>query len=390
MPVFARTRPAAAVRTIRRESVPLRAATGNDEKKPSLKSRARPRGPEQLHERGRGQPVQAREPGAVGDPDSVQRHPVLGQDVADDERSGSRRPTAGLERSEMLEQDLGREVVALVVHVAQDAREGRREQGRDRKRLRVDARRAGAGGPDDAHAGLGESLAEQKGGRVSRCARDASEVAPPVDGQRRERGRLVDEEVRLPARTDPERVEVRLVSDDPARDEADACTTDLRGEPPQPERRQRRIAEALQHEVAVPLGPVLLPDAEHLCLDSVGGSERHEGRIRDGELLVRRRDERQGRIARVDHASRRQLDRDRRRTRDARRVQRTCELGRERVRASRRGLRVAGKRKRAGEDDRSQAEAGRHVRDSSDQPRMGLCDRKIGRAAHRQRARKLR
>ena len=80
-------------------------------------------------ERLRGQPVEAREPGAVGDPHAGDRHAGLRE-----RRRARRRAPAAVEprardgRAELLQEHLGDEVVALAVHVLDERRRAARER----------------------------------------------------------------------------------------------------------------------------------------------------------------------------------------------------------------------------------------------------------------------
>jgi hypothetical protein len=212
---------------------------------------------------------------------------------------------------------------------------------------------------------LDERLAEQEGGRVRRRPGRAAQIAPAVDRQRGERRRLVDEELRLPARAHAEGVEIRLVSDDSACDQADAGPSHLRGEAPDPERRQRRVAEPFEDEVTVPFSGVLLAHSDHLRLHPVAGPERHQGRVRDRELLVGGGNQRQGRIAGVHDLAALELDRDRGGTGDAGRAERPRELRGERLVRARRGGRNARGRERARNEDAEQPKARAHLPDSN-------------------------
>ena len=83
-------------------------------------------------------------------------------------------------------------------------------------------------------------------------------------------------------------VEPRLVAEQPAVDARDPELRQLGREPVEPcARGQRRVAEALQEDVALPDGSVLVAAAQHLGAEAVGGAELLQRRERDRQLLVR-------------------------------------------------------------------------------------------------------
>ena len=132
----------------------------------------------------------------------------------DEPAAARRRPDLARRGGELLEQHLGVEVVALVVHVADD----RRPAGR-RRRRRATPPSSGAtprpGPPDDRDAAADERVAERPRGEQRR--RERRPAAGAVDDEGRERRRLAADEVRLPARGAPLRVVERLVAEDASR-----------------------------------------------------------------------------------------------------------------------------------------------------------------------------
>jgi len=118
-----------------------------------------------------------------------------------------------------------------------------------------------------------------------------------------------------PARAHPLRVEVGLVADDTAAHPADALRVELRGELQQVERRESRVAAALEEDVAAPDRALELALAEDVGLEPEARPEREQGCVRDGELLIRRRDEGQARMPGVHRLTRDEVDGEGSRTR---------------------------------------------------------------------------
>jgi hypothetical protein len=79
----------------------------------------------------------------------------------------------------------------------------------------------------------------------------------------------------------------------------------------QVQRRQRRVAEALEDDVAAPDRALLLALAEDCGVEPVRGPEDVQRGVRDGELLVRRRDQRAREVVREHCPSAREIDRER-------------------------------------------------------------------------------
>ena len=86
---------------------------------------------------------------------------------------------------------------------------------------------------------------------------------------------------------------------------------ELRRQPAQAGARERRVAVALEHEIAAPDGADLLALSEHVGLDPEPGAEQRKRRVRDGELLGRGRSERRRGVPGEDGAARVELDRER-------------------------------------------------------------------------------
>ena len=118
-------------------------------------------------------------------------------------------------------------------------------------------------------------------------------------------------ERRLPAEPGAARVEPALVAEDPAGHVPDPGRRHLARERVELGERERGIAVALEHEVALPGRSALLALAEHVGLDSERGAERGQRRVRRGELLVRRRPERQPRVVGEERAAGLQVEDDR-------------------------------------------------------------------------------
>src|SRR5581483_2677605 len=112
-----------------------------------------------------------------------------------------------------------------------------------------------------------------------------------VDGavgyERGERRALFDEEVGFPARRSPVVVEPRLVGKEPAVDVRYSELRELRREPVKPGARERRVAEALQEDVAVPDRSFLPAGSEHLGAEAIRGPEVLQRGKGDRQLLVR-------------------------------------------------------------------------------------------------------
>ena len=184
-------------------------------------------------------------------------------------------PTFPAAAGELLEEHLGVEVVALVVHAAdRPARAGRRRRRRARSRRR--GRDAEPGPAGDRDAAADERLAE--GARREQRRRERRPAAGAVDDERRERRRLAADEVRLPAGGPALRVVERLVAEDPPGHRADATAADRRGEAIEIRRRERRVAEALEHEIPVPGRARAGADAVDLGVEAVAGAERASAR----------------------------------------------------------------------------------------------------------------
>ena len=122
---------------------------------------------------------------------------------------------------------------------------------------------------------------------------------------------------------------------------------------------QSGVAVPLEHEVALPGRPALLPVAEHVGLDAEGRPERAQRRIRGRELLVRRGPERAVGVLREERTARGEVEDDGARLSRAHvpGVQRPCELLLERV--ARPGLRGRDEEER-GDCHNCCAEAERH------------------------------
>ena len=132
-----------------------------------------------------GDAVELREPGAVGDPYARERHTGGGELVGNERGAGLRRAGGFRQRAELLEQELGDEVVAGPVHPAQDRAQRGRVDRRERDAVAVvdaDPRAAG-----DRDAGSRERAAEAQRRRERGVARDPPAVDVAVDGQSRER-----------------------------------------------------------------------------------------------------------------------------------------------------------------------------------------------------------
>jgi hypothetical protein len=199
--------------------------------------------------------------------------------------TGRARPAVELDRPELLQQELRREVVALLVHEADDRREWRRLDLRDRRREVVDA--AELHGPVGDDAGGAQGIPKCRRGRERRRAGDVAARACAVDDERRQRRGFLDVEARFPAGDRPPRVEVRLVADDRAGDAPDPVAAHLRRERAQPRRGECRITAAPEHERAAEGGAVEDALAEDVGFDPVRRAERLERGEGERELLVR-------------------------------------------------------------------------------------------------------
>jgi hypothetical protein len=201
---------------------------------------------------------------------------VRGQHRADDLCSRGGRPLPGDDRADLLERELGGEVVADDVHVAQDLGERRRPVHGERPAARPSDLRP-ARHPDPCTR---ECLAEQADG--------AGRVRNSFDRERRERLRLERDEAGFPPWSGPPRVEPRLVGDQAAGHAADAGGADVLGEAREPGPVEGRVSAPLQHQVAGPDAGRAEPAlAQHRGLHPEGRAERLERRVGDDELLVR-------------------------------------------------------------------------------------------------------
>ena len=138
---------------------------------------------------------------------------------------GDHEPAAACRRArlprrggELLEEHLGVEVVALVVHVANHQRERVGDVGGERHG--GPRRDPEPGPPADRDAVADESVAKGACGEQGR--RERGPAARAVDDERRERWRLAAGEVRLPAGSAALRVVERLVATDPPAHREDA------------------------------------------------------------------------------------------------------------------------------------------------------------------------
>jgi len=228
--------------------------------------------------------------------------------VDDDRGARGRRPARPVEGTELLEQHLGGEVVALPVHELDDPRERGRLDPRQGYRAR---RRPADRHPAGRDAVLAQDLAEPSGGGDGGTRGDVFVVDTAVDDERRERRALVDVERRLPAGRDAPPVEPALVADDPSVDALEALAFQRNGESREPVRGEGRIAVALQVDVALPGLADELAAAEYLGREPVRRPQSAKRCERDRQLLVRGRLERRVRIALEDDRAGRQVDRDR-------------------------------------------------------------------------------
>ena len=163
--------------------------------------------------------------------------------------------------------------------------------------------------PETRDAGLDQHAPELVGGRVRGRRRVALPRPGAVDDEGGQRRRFLDVEGRLPARRGARLVEEGLVPDDQPCHAPDARGLDPAHEPGQPRRRERRVAVALQDDVAVPRPA----RAERALAAHLGGEaeprpEDLQGGVRDRQLLVRRRHEPDGGVVRVDDLPRDEID----------------------------------------------------------------------------------
>ena len=258
VPVFARTAPARGRARMRSSSVPLTPATGSAAQNGSRRSTSfqattssvasacvsagrRETGPE---------PSNMRTP-ASGTPASARSRSTM--------RRLRRRPAfAGL-GPDLLQDQLCHEVVAVAVHLRQHLRRA----ARTRPAQAVRAGRCAADSTAPAVIPCRAAAAQLPCRRQRPVAARVAVVPAAVDDERRERRRLVDEERGLPARRRSLRVEPRLVGKHAAVDARDA---ELASTAPRALRAasdvERRVAVALEEDVAVPDVLLLRADAE--------------------------------------------------------------------------------------------------------------------------------
>src|SRR5581483_11719065 len=251
------------------------------------------------------QAVVERQAGTVGDLHAVQRDAGIRERLADDGGAGGGRSGVGELGAELLEQHLGAEVVALAIHDGDDVRQCRR--------IHLPELNGGGACTSDAHgSGLHPHCAKQAAERPSVCERgshrDVVVVQRSVDDERRQRRALEDEVARLPAGRRPPAVEPALVAEQPAVEAPDAGGGHLRRKAGEACARQRRIAEALEEEIAVPGRPCSHALREDDRLEPVVGAELAERGKGEGELLVRRRIKREVRVTREHDAARAEVD----------------------------------------------------------------------------------
>ena len=165
-----------------------------------------------------------------------------------------------------------------MVHVADDVG----------KRLGVIFRewhRGGGGHPEpgppfDLDASLCQGARQRLRGQQRR--RESGPPERAVDDERRERGRFDWDEALFPAGGAADAVVVRLVAAHAAADLTYPGARHLAGNVVEIGARHRRVAEALQHEVAVPRRSLSRADAVQLRVEAVCGSEPDERRPGDG------------------------------------------------------------------------------------------------------------
>ena len=216
-------------------------------------------------------------------------------------------PPVARHRAELLQEQLGREVVAVRVDGVEDLLE--RAGKRDGQHLAAGPERARL--PRDGDAGLDQQRAEFVGGRVRRGRRVALPRPGAVDDEGRERRRLLDVERGLPARSRPHSCRRRtrprrLIPVTRLMPAAGSCARAAESATS-----ERRVAVALEDEVAGPR-PVGAERAlpAHLGREAELRAEHLQGRVRDRQLLVRRGHEPGGRVVRVDDLARDEVDRD--------------------------------------------------------------------------------
>ena len=108
----------------------------------------------------------------------------------------------------------------------------------------------------------------------------------------------------------PPRVEERLVADDLPTHPPDALRVELRGELEEVERREHRVAVALEEDVPAPHRALQLALAERVGREAEARPEREQAGVRDRELLVRSGYQREPEVVRVDGPAGSQVDRD--------------------------------------------------------------------------------
>ena len=177
------TRPRVARRSSRFSSVPEIPATASDVTKASRMAGSAAARAQDGGEGARGQAIEARQPGAVGDPHTGQRDSGSRELGSDDARPGRGRATRGDRRAELLQQQLRGEVVALAVHELEEDGEPLREVERDRERLL--GRATGACPAGDGDPAPGERIRERARGGDRRAVDPRQRQA--CDRERRER-----------------------------------------------------------------------------------------------------------------------------------------------------------------------------------------------------------
>ena len=255
-----------------------------------------------------GEPVEPREPGAVGDAHSGERNPSRSKRRADDPRACCGRATWRRGRAELLQHHLGREVVALAVQLAHDRRQRLGEvehDGERSRRSRPRPRPAGHGDPAPLE-GVDVGASGSHGRTV-----DARE-SHACHGQSRDRPRLDPEVARLPPEPVAPSVEVRVVAEYASRDAPDTGGCELAREPVEVGAIERRVAEADEPEVSPPDAARARPGADDLGTEAMAWAEHAERCERDGKLLGRGRKERASRVRRVDGLPRPEIHGDRR------------------------------------------------------------------------------
>src|SRR5581483_3101756 len=160
----------------------------------------------------------------------------------------------------------------LDVHPVEDLLEGRRETDGERPA-------AGAGA-------LGAAL-DADAGALERAAEEARRLGRARGSERGQRPRRLAEEGRLPARRAAPPVEPRLVGDEGAGDATEAAGAQVAREGGEARPVERRVAAALQDEVADPGCALGMPLAEHVGAHPERRPERDERGVGERELLVR-------------------------------------------------------------------------------------------------------